>query len=502
MSKLKKITGLYTESKKIADGLHEMSKGILDAQIPITEDLLLSDLAKDFNHINTLLNSYIREITHVISHFSAGDMTIKMDQEVPFSGDFIPIKTALTKMGNSLNQTFTAIAELSASIDDMCIQLDESTNTIANNAAEEANLITDLSNTMTDITYKTVLNTSNAKLVSENAIETKQEAEVGKEYMNQMLTSMEAVKSSTNDISRVIELIHNISSKTKLLSLNASIEAARAGDAGKGFAIVAEQIGSLASQSAAAVKQTVDLITTNHEKVEESTEIASKTAESFSFIQESIDKTVALSSKIVEDSMDQETSFKNVSNIISNISLGGQNHASFAMQGAASTSVLLEHSTRLRELISAFRIDGDTGISRNYEEESKHEQRIMSDLIKQLYAAHTLDAKDKALKEFIKEQPDIECLYAVAEEGIQVSHLILNPSLQIEPSAGLESSSPGISFTSKKYFRQAILLNGEIYSSYDYISGATGKLCRTVSKLYEAGDGKKYVICADISCKF
>lgn len=502
MSKLKKITGLYTESKKIANGLHEMSEGILDTQIPITEDLLLSDLAKDFNDINSLLNSYIREITHVISHFSAGDMTIKMDPEVSFKGDFIPIKNALTKMGTSLNQTFTAIAELSASIDDMCIQLDESTNTIARNAAEEANLIADLSTTMTDITYKTMLNTSNAKLVSENAVETKKEAEIGKEYMNQMLTSMEAVKSSTDDIGHVIELIHNISTKTKLLSLNASIEAARAGDAGKGFAVVAEQVGNLASQSAAAVKQTVDLITANHEKVKESTEIASKTAESFSFIQNSIDKTVALSSQIVEDSMGQETSFKNVSNIISDISLGEQNNAAFAMQGASNTSTLLEHSSRLRKLISTFRIDGDNSITRNYEEESKFEKAIMSELITQLQVAPTIETKDNILLEFIEHQPDIECLYAIDYDGIQVSHSILNPSLQIENIVEFEASNPGTNFNSKKYFRQAILLNGEIYSSYDYISGATGKLCRTVSKLYEASDGKKYVICADISCKF
>ncbi len=126
----------------------------------------------------------------------------------------------------------------------------------------------------------------------------------------------------------------------------------------------------------------------------------------------------------------------------------------------------------------------------------------MSDLIHQLLTAHTLDAKDKVLKNFIKDYTEIECLYAMDYEGIQVSHTILNPSLQIENIVEFEPSNPGTNFNSKKYFRQAILLDGGIYSSYDYISGATGKLCRTVSKLYEAADGKKYVVCADISCIF
>lgn len=502
MRKLKTNQILLEESNKIADSLHQMSKGMLDAQIETTDGMLLQNLADDFNKISILLNSYIKEITHTISHLSAGDMTVKMDSDVKFKGDFIPIKNALTKIGNSLNTTFSSISELSLSIDDMCSQLNDSSNIIAQNASEQAKLISDLSDTMQEITVETAKNTSNAKSLSETAMEAKNEAAAGKQYMNEMLTSMNALKASTNDISHVIEFIHNIAGQTRLLALNASIEAARAGDSGKGFAVVAEQVGVLASQSAMAVKQTTELITTNHEKVEESMAIAGKTAESFSFIHNTIDKVATLGSKIVESSETQEDSFKNITAIIGNISAKVQNNAAMAQQGASGTATLLEESSTLKQLISRFHIKSQgKEIVTDKAADAAYDSRLIQELINSLHTCETPGTMDSILDGIIKDKPDIECFYILDENGIQVSHTIMNPNIFIEDNIDFEPNQPGSDSSSKKYFRQALCLKGKLYSSYDYISGATGKLCRTVSQLYENKNGTPYIICADVSCR-
>lgn len=502
MRKLKTNQILIEESSKIADSLHQMSKGMLDTQIETTDGMLLQTLAEDFNKISNLLNSYINEITHTISHLSAGDMTVKMDSTVKFRGDFIPIKNALTKISNSLNSTFSSISELSLSIDDMCSQLNDSSNVIAKNASEQATLISDLSDTMQEITLETAKNTSNAKLSSENAMEAKSEAATGQQYMNEMLTSMEALKASTNDISHVIEFIHSIANQTRLLSLNASIEAARAGDAGKGFAVVAEQVGVLAAQSAMAVKQTTELITNNHERVGESMKIANKTAESFSFIHNSIDKVASLGTKIVESSETQEHSFKNITQIIGNISDKVQNNAVFAKQGALSTATLLDESNTLKQLIRRFHIKGQgTEMIIDREATSAYDQRLIKELINSLHSCDTGKVMDEVLDATIKDKPDIECFYILGTNGIQVSHTIMNPNILREDNIDFEPNQPGTDSSSKKYFRQALYLNGQLYSSYDYISGATGKLCRTLSQVYGNTSGTLYIICADVSCR-
>ncbi|WMJ86534.1 methyl-accepting chemotaxis protein [Anaerocolumna sp. MB42-C2] len=514
MRKNKIIENLYHESNKIEDSLHLMTKGMLDTQIDITDDLLLLNLVKDTNNISNQLNSYINEITRVISHLSAGDMTISLNSNVKFKGDFIPIKNALTKIGHSLNNTFSSITELSESIDDMCGQLDKSSNIIAENASDQAKHISDLSATMNDITEETIKNTSNAKSASQNAMDAKNEAEVGKKYMDQMLISMEAVRSSTNDISHVIDLINNIATQTNLLALNASIEAARAGDAGKGFSVVADQVGILASQSAKAVRQTTDLINNSIIKVNESTETANKTAESFSFIQKSIESVASLNSQIVKSSQVQETSFQNISNIINHISEVVQNNAQFAKTSADNTALLLHHSDRLKGLLSNFCIKGQAETITSAKEEDliqmkkkteadlKHDTEIMLCLVDALKSAKTPEKMDELLERMVKDKTEIECFYVIDHNGIQISHTIMNPAILNESDSDFEPNEPGFDSSAKKYFRQAMLSNGCVYSSYDYISGATGKLCRTVSRLYQNENGQQYVICADISCKF
>lgn len=118
---------------------------------------------------------------------------------------------------------------------------------------------------------------------SEKILQTQSRMELLKE-------SMQKISDMSIAIEKIIGEINSIAQQTNMLSLNASIEAARAGDMGKGFAVVATQVGELAARSAQAAKETNDLITNSINAVESGKEITDQTVEAFGIVVENIEK--------------------------------------------------------------------------------------------------------------------------------------------------------------------------------------------------------------------
>ena len=104
-------------------------------------------------------------------------------------------------------------------------------------------------------------------------------ADHGTAKMKELIESMKHISDTTNDIQTVIEKIESIASQTNLLSLNASIEAARTGEAGRGFAVVAEQIKELAEESASSAEETRVMLTNSLNQVEIGSSVADETSQ-------------------------------------------------------------------------------------------------------------------------------------------------------------------------------------------------------------------------------
>src|SRR5690606_22271006 len=182
--------------------------------------------------------------------------------------------------------------------------------------------------------------------------------EIGRDRMNQMLSSVDKAKASIHDISRIIEWIHEISAQTKLLALNATIEAARAGEHGKGFAVVAGEIGKLAQKSSEAVGQTEQLINNGIAAVEESVNITKITAETFQNIHDAIEAVAGLCREIAELSNTQAENLKNTSAIITQISEAVQSTAAYAQENSAGAVTLSNISANLKQVLQRYRLLG------------------------------------------------------------------------------------------------------------------------------------------------
>ncbi len=105
------------------------------------------------------------------------------------------------------------------------------------------------------------------------------EAAESNRRMQEMLSAMTDISSSSGEIGKIIKTIEDIAFQTNILALNAAVEAARAGAAGKGFAVVADEVRNLAGKSADASKNTSALIEGSLHAVDRGTRIANETAD-------------------------------------------------------------------------------------------------------------------------------------------------------------------------------------------------------------------------------
>lgn len=503
MRRQRELKRISVEAYSLRNHTYQMLSGNLDIKIDTDQCIFFKNLAEDINNINSIFNTYINEITHILSHLSAGNMAVAFSEDIVYQGDFIPIKNALHKIRYSLNCSFEEIHKLSAKIDAMSNQVEIGSSSLAKNSTEQAAWISDLTSTIYDITDKTVSNTANAMEAARTVEAITKETEIGRGYMQHMLSSVDKVKSSIDDISHIVGLINEIADQTRLLALNAAIEAARAGESGQGFSVVASEVTKLAQKSSEAVKQTTMLINNGIAAVDESAQITKKTAESFIKINDSIEGVTGLCREIAELSNIQAENLKETSAIITNISEAVQSNAAYAQENNAGAINLSNISAQLKRVLSRYRLIGQENVSetdKNMEEGFIRE--LTGNLVSKLYHASTTQAVDTILETEIQNLMDVECLYVINGNGSQLSHTIMNPRIMVEKDENFTPALPGDDYSSKKYFRQAIKNKEVLYTSSEYISKATGNLCKTISYAYQDADKEYNVICIDLLCRF
>ena len=163
-------------------------------------------------------------------------------------------------LGRSWRQQCTqAIGQLSGVSDDIAAtaaQLIAANSGIAESSSKQAASLEEASSSLEEISSRPQRNVDHTRLATEIAEETRAAADRGVNDLQAIGAAVEALNASSGEISKILQTIDAIAFQTNLLAINASVEAARAGSAGAGFAIVADEVAKLASRAAAASRET------------------------------------------------------------------------------------------------------------------------------------------------------------------------------------------------------------------------------------------------------
>ncbi len=174
--------------------------------------------------------------------------------------------------------------------------------------------------------------------------------------MEQLTAATRNIDQSSAQIGTIIKTIEDIAFQTNILALNAAVEAARAGSAGKGFSVVADEVRNLAAKSASAAQNTNELISRSIQSAKSGTESTDLAVSAMQDIDSCIQSIKTLMDEIAAASVQQSEMISLVETGIKEISAVVQDNSTAAEKSAAVSKELSQQARTLNSLISRFRI--------------------------------------------------------------------------------------------------------------------------------------------------
>ncbi len=362
--------------REIETAAQLLAQGKLDAQVTYTSKDEIGSLANSIRTLIQNLQDYISDISQALGRMSTGDMTVTVDLE--YHNDFAPIKSSMEKIINSLNNMLSQIRASSQQVATGSEQLSAGAQALSQGAAEQAGSTEELAASLTEVLEKVRENANNAKEASTNMADTAMELERGDQQMHRLVNAMNKIASQSGEIQKIIKTIDDIAFQTNILALNAAVEAARAGAAGKGFALVADEVRNLAGKSAAAARDTTDLIQGTLTAIENGDKMVTETGKALDQISQKAQDVRSLVDKIAEASESQAEFIGQINLGVTQISDVIQTNSATAEESAASSEELSAQAEMLETLASRFRLkdelhaqpkEEDRAFTTNWEED-------------------------------------------------------------------------------------------------------------------------------------
>ncbi len=198
---------------------------------------------------------------------------------------------------------------------------------LANMASQQAASIEQTSSALEQVTSMSRQNADNVQRTNDETSQVVRQIEEGSAAVRDMSKAMSEIDDSAEKIGLIIKTIEEIAFQTNLLALNAAVEAARAGEAGKGFAVVADEVRNLAQRSAQAAQETTSLIHGTVERVRRGGEISQRLGDMFHQIENSAQNVGRLVAEITTAIHEQSQGVDQISGAVTQIDSATQQSA-------------------------------------------------------------------------------------------------------------------------------------------------------------------------------
>ena len=353
------IRAIVPPIREIQKGMEEIEAGNLDVQLKYESRDELGQLSDSVRGMVDSLKAIIHDEDYLFAELGNGNFDVQTRNADKYVGDFTSILTSIIKLRDNLNSTLMQINQSADQVSAGSDQVSSGAQALSQGATEQASSVEELAATINEISGNVKANAENAREASRKAAQVKDQAGESSRRMQEMLSAMTDISSSSGEIGKIIKTIEDIAFQTNILALNAAVEAARAGAAGKGFAVVADEVRNLAGKSADASKNTSALIEGSLHAVDRGTRIANETADALNQVVDGVQSVTVTIDNISRASDDQAVSIGQVTQGIDQISSVVQTNSATAEESAAASEELSGQAQILKNLVGQFRLKTD-----------------------------------------------------------------------------------------------------------------------------------------------
>lgn len=314
-------------------------------------------IAQTIHHVCDCLRKTIDDIGRILGEMADGNIAVDVSKnEDYYIGDFRVLAESLKSIRTHLTNVMRDITQIANQVNNDANQVSAGALALSQGTMQQKDSINGLVSNVTDITTQIKNSTVRCNDATDLVARAAGYADEADKKMEQLIAATRNIDQSSAQIGSIIKTIEDIAFQTNILALNAAVEAARAGTAGKGFSVVADEVRSLAAKSAEAAGNTSTLIGRSLHDVQTGTQSTNLAISAMQVINDCIQSIKTLMDDIALASVQQSEMIVSVENRIREVSRVTEANSDAAEESAAISNELSDQAKTLNRLIGQFRI--------------------------------------------------------------------------------------------------------------------------------------------------